>query len=152
MGTPLEQAAGVGFKAYGVWFRPLQLEDYARLDVWMQDEFRVQCLKTSREQKLKGPELQEYLKAMMVTSAGLTTTTPEGAARLETVEGMYKLLELSSNGEFSRETFKNLVESDPSLVINETDQALEELRIRVLALEWAPKEKGDEEDDDSNPS
>ena len=151
MGTSLEQATNAGFVAWGVPFRALQLRDYKMLDVWMQDDFRKQCLATARELKLEGIEREEWFTGMMRASAGLTCNTPEGEARVGSVDGMFKLLELASDGAFDRIEFQKLLAEDEGKVDKQLDDALEDLHTRILALSYVKPEEGAGEDE-SNPS
>ena len=134
--TTLAQATGAGFEAYDMTFYPLRIEDYGKLDGWLQNRCREDALHFAKEQRLIGPLLDAWFKAAVQASFGITSGTLEGKRRLEgTIDGLAQLLLVASRGAFTTDKVKAALEAEPEDFRDTFEDALESLVKRVIALD-----------------
>lgn len=142
------------FTAYGFEFWPMRLKDWMRLDVWMQDDYRAKAIETAQHAGLKGKDLVSYYHAMHRASMLLNCSSPEGLAKLNTIDGSIRVLEVASRGKFSRDELEKVLDDDPELAGFALSQAVEQLVARVYMLtdSLADDEKGPVDIEDVDPT
>lgn len=128
------ELAAAPFTAYGFKFYPMRLQDWAELDAWMQDDYRTKAIKTAQKMKLDGKDRLAFFHSMHRASMLLNCSTPEGAAKLATIDGCIKVLDVSSRGAFTQDKLQAAIDESPDLEDFALSQVIEQLVTRVYLL------------------
>jgi hypothetical protein len=139
--TPAASATGAGFHLRGIDFYPLTIGNYTELDVEIQNQFRDEAYAWAQGKNMSPAHLQAHYNATLLTSAGLTTNTPEGRARVHSVTGSLAVLRISSRGKFTRAMFEAEWDEDDGVGLEEAFEAeVEQLFRQVMDLTRVPEE------------
>ena len=148
MTTPA-QASGAGFKEDGVEFYPMTLLSFNKMDVWMQDNARVQAVAFAREEGLRGELLRAYIETRERQAQRLSMSTLEGVDLAGAYAGLLKILEVSSRDKFKPEKLAKKLKCTVEEPSGEFVEAINELVNRIFALTRKPAADSDEDEEDN---
>ena len=114
--TTQSQALGAGFTEFGIEFFPITTGRLAKLDVWMQDNYRKQAIETAAGLNMTGELLSVYFKTMHQVSAGISTQTSMGQEIISSLAGCLKLIEVSSDGKCTEDILRENTDNDEAFL------------------------------------
>jgi len=119
----------------GVKLHPLTAQNWGELDLWLRDDFRRESLAALEGDDMKNlPQkvMKMYIAEVVREAGTIGIATQTGAAKLNTFEGMLKLIQVSARGEFTEEHRQLLLKEDLQTLIEKVGK-------EIMALSAAPE-------------